>query len=92
MEIEKGKTAKYLKEKRTVSPKVIENLKNFTKIKKRILDALKDGEQTIEQLTAKTEMPKHEVLYYLMSLIKYGYVQTGDIDEMDEFFFYKLKI
>jgi len=91
MEIEKGKTVKYLKEKRKVSPAVIEDLKKFTKIKKGILDALKEEDLTVDQLSKKLGMPKHETLYYLMSLIKYGFVQIGDIDDMDEFFSYKIK-
>jgi hypothetical protein len=35
-------------------------------------------------------MPTHEVMYYLMSLVKYGLVKTGDIDDMDEYYSYKL--
>jgi len=91
MEIEKGKTFKYLRDKREVSQTAKDNLKEFMKIKKAIMDDLKEGDLTIEQLTQKLNMPKHEVVYYLMSLIKYGYVQTGAVDDMDEYFSYKLK-
>lgn len=91
MEIEKGKTYKFLREKREVTQYAKDNLKEFIKIKKAIIDALKEGDLTIQQLTQKLNMPKHEVVYYLMSLIKYGYVQTGVVDDMDEFFSYKLK-
>lgn len=91
MEIEKGKTAKYLKEKREVSQKAKDNQKEFLKIKKAILDALKESDLTVDQLTTKLKMAKHDVVFYLMSLVKYGYVQTGDIDDMDEYFSYKLK-
>ena len=91
MEVEKGKTAKYLREKQGVSQVAKDNLKEFNGIKKSILDALKESDLTIEELTLKLNMPKHEVVYYLMSLIKYGFVQTGDVDDMDEYFFYKLK-
>ena len=35
-------------------------------------------------------MPSDEVVYYLMSLVKYGFVKTGDIDDMDEYYTYKL--
>lgn len=91
MEIEKGKTFKYLREKREVSEAAKENLKNFTRIKKSILDALRENDLTIDQLTLKLGMPKHEVVFYLMTLIKYGFVQTGAIDDMDEYFSYKLK-
>ena len=40
METEKGKTFKYLREKRGVSEEAKENLKNFNRIKKSILVAL----------------------------------------------------
>ncbi len=67
-----------------------ENLKEFNGIKKRIIDALKDEDLTIKQLTEKLQIPSDEVVYYLMSLIKYGFVKTGDIDDMDEYYTYKL--
>ena len=66
-------------------------MKQFSKIKKSILDALKESELTIEQLTQKLNMPKNEVVFYIMSLVKYGFVQTGAVDDMDEYFSYKLK-
>jgi len=91
MEIEKGKTFKYLREKRDVPQKVKDQLKEFNRIKKAMLDALKESDLTIDQLTQKLNMPKPEVVYNLMSLIKYGFVQTGDVDDMDEYYTYKLK-
>ncbi len=91
MEIEKGKTYKYLRDKREVTQVTKDNMKQFSKIKKSILDALKESELTIEQLTQKLNMPKNEVVFYIMSLVKYGFVQTGTIDDMDEYFSYKLK-
>jgi hypothetical protein len=42
-------------------------------------------------MTQKLNMPKEEVVFYLMSLLKYGYVQTAGLDDMDEYFSYKLK-
>jgi len=91
MEVEKGKTAKYLREKLGGIPEQAkENLKEFNGIKKRIIDALKDEDLTIKQLTEKLQIPSDEVVYYLMSLIKYGFVKTGDIDDMDEYYTYKL--
>ncbi|MDX9772174.1 MAG: ArsR family transcriptional regulator [Bacteroidales bacterium] len=90
-EIEKGKTYKYLREKRGVSEAAKENLKNYTRIRKSILDALKEGDMTVAQLSQKLAMPGHEVVYYLMTMVKYGLVQTGEVDDMDEYFTYKLK-
>jgi DNA-directed RNA polymerase specialized sigma subunit len=90
MEIEKGKTAKYLRDKQGVSQQAKDNLKEFTRIKKSMLDALAEEDLTIAQLTEKLGMPKDEVVYYLMSLVKYGFVKTGDVDDMDEYYTYKL--
>ncbi len=91
MEVEKGKTAKYLREKREVPQVVKDNLKEFNRIKRAILDALKESDLTIDQLTQKLNMSKPDVVYYLMSLVKYGFVQTGEVDDMDEYYTYKLK-
>jgi predicted transcriptional regulator len=91
MEIEKGKTYKYLREKREVSQSAKNNMKYYTKIKKTILDSLQEGELNIDQLTQKLNLPKEEVVFYLMSLLKYGYIQTAGIDDMDEYFSYKIK-
>jgi len=91
MEIEKGKTYKYLKEMREIPESVKENLKNYTRIKRTILDVLKEGDMTVGQISEKTGLPRHDVLYYLMTLAKYGFVQTGGIDDMDEYFYYKIK-
>ena len=91
MEIEKGKTFKYLRDKREVSQAAKDNLKKFNRIKKTVLDSLRENDLTIDQLTKILNMPKDEVVFYVMSLVKYGYVQTGTIDDMDEYFSYKLK-
>jgi predicted transcriptional regulator len=91
METGKGKTYKYLREKKEVSQAAKDNLKQFIKIKKSILDALEEGDMTIEELTKRLNLPKHEVVYYLMSLVKFGFVQTGAVDDMDSYYSYKLK-
>ena len=91
MEVERGKTFKYLRERRNVSQSAKDNLKQFIRIKKEILDALKERELTIDELTQKLGIPKHEVVFYLMTLVKYGNVETGGIDDMDEYYSYKLK-
>ena len=90
MEIEKGKTFKYLRERREIPEKAKENLKNYIRIKKLILDALRKKEMTITQLSQELDIPGQEVLYYLMTMVKYGLVQTGTIDDMDEYYTYKL--
>jgi len=91
MEVEKGKTAKYLKEIRPVSEKAKEDLKKFNKKKRALLTALKEGEKTVHQLAKILELETDEVMFQLMSLLKYGFVETGEIDDMDEYFTYKIK-
>jgi len=91
MEIEKGKTYKYLRDKREVSQSAKDKLKKFNRIKKSVLDSLRESDLTIDQLTRILNMPKDEVVFYVMSLVKYGFIQTGTIDDMDEYFSYKLK-
>jgi Fic family protein len=91
MEAEKGKTYRYLREKREVNQSARDNLKTFVRIEKSILGALRETEMTIDQISKKTGLPKDQVVYYLMSLLKYGKVQTGTLDDMDEYYTYKLK-
>lgn len=88
--VEKGKTAKYLREKRGVSDQAKEKLKAFNRIKKQIVDALSEEELTIEQLGAKLNIPKSDIVYQIGTLVKYGVLAVGDIDDMDEYFTYKL--
>lgn len=52
--VEKGKTAKYLREKQGVSDKVKENLKRFNQVKRKITEALKDNDLTVAQISEKT--------------------------------------
>lgn len=90
MKAEIGKTAKYLRDKQGVPERVKEELKEYNRVKKAITGALKEEELTIAQLSEKLEMDKSEVMYYLMSLVKYGIVAIGEVDDMDEYFSYKL--
>ena len=87
---EVGKTAKYLREKQGVPERVTEELKVYNRIKRAITTALKEEKLTIAQLSEKLEMDKSEVMYYLMSLVKYGIVAIGEVDDMDEYYTYKL--
>lgn len=90
METEIGKTAKYLRDKQGIPEKAKEQLKEYNLIKKVITDALKEEDLTIAQLSEKLQMPKSEITFYLMTLVKYGLIVTGEIDDMDEYYTYKL--
>ena len=91
MSTEKIMTVKLLREKRKVSDEVKENLKQFNKDKKSILEQLEGGEKTIAQLSAATGMTKVKTMYLLMSLVKFGFASVGLVDDLDEYFTYKLK-
>jgi hypothetical protein len=91
MEAEQGKTFRYRREKNPVSQEAKEHLQHFLQVKKSILEALRDEELTIAQLSEKVHLPVPEAMYYLMSLVKFGIVQTGAVDDMEEYFVYKLK-
>jgi DNA-directed RNA polymerase specialized sigma subunit len=91
MSTERIMTIKILREKRKVSDRVKENLKQFNKEKKAILDALGREDMTIAQISKETGMTKDKTMFILMSLVKFGFVSAGTVDEMDEYFTYKLK-
>ncbi len=91
MNVGNKKTVLKMKEKRQVSQAVKDELKLFTKTKKAILKALKDNKKNVPELSEELNMPTDRVLYFLMSLQKYGFVQVDGIDDMDEYFYYKLK-
>ncbi len=88
--VEKGKTAKYLRDKQGVPEHVKENLKEFNRIKKQITETLGEEELTVAQVSEKTGMSLSDTLYYMMTLVKYGVLKVGQIDDMDEYFTYKL--
>lgn len=91
MATEKSMTVKILRETHKVSDQVKENLKQFNRDKKQILEALKEGEKTIAQLSKETNMDRAKTLYITMTLAKFGFVSAGTVDDMDEYFTYKLK-
>lgn len=91
MEKTTRETVKIRREKWKVSDAVKNNLKEFNRIKRSILQELEKEDLTVSQLCERTGMPKEEVVYYLLSLVKFGFVETGIIDDMDEYYNYKIK-
>ena len=88
----KTKTVAILKETRKVSVQALEERKKYTRIRKTLLEGLKGEEgKTIPQLAEATGLDVSETTYYLMTLLKFGDVLVDGVDEMDEYFFYKLK-
>ena len=88
--MKKEKTIDKIKKERKVSEEARENLKTFNRIKKSILEALKEGPKTVPELAEITGLPASQTHWYLMTLRKYGEVVTGELDDMDEYFTYQL--
>ncbi|MDP4208230.1 MAG: hypothetical protein Q8928_05395 [Bacteroidota bacterium] len=87
----KTRTINIIKETRKVSAHVTEERKKYVKIRKTILETLKTEGKTIPQIAADTNLPVAETTYYLMTLQKFGEVTVEGIDDMDEYYIYKLK-
>ncbi|MFC2101353.1 hypothetical protein ACFLRZ_05940 [Bacteroidota bacterium] len=85
------KTIDIIKEKKTVSENAKEKRKEYAKIKKLILKSLESEPKTIPQIAEEIKLPLDVVTFNLMTLRKYNQIETGEIDDMDEYFQYKLK-
>jgi len=86
-----SKTIDHIKKIRTVSEDVKAKRKEFNRIKKLILKALESEPKSIPQLAKEIELSIDVITFHLMTLRKYGDVETGELDDMDEYFSYKLK-
>ncbi len=84
------KTIDIIKEKRTVPEALKSRVKEVNKIKRAIKNALKEEPKTIPQIAQETELPQDIITYYLMTMRKFGELETDEIDDMDEYFTYKL--
>lgn len=84
------KTITYIKEKRKAPEQVKETVKQYNKKKKLVLNTLWTGAKTIPQISEEAGMTLEDVTYTLMTLRKFNQIVTDEIDDMDEYFFYKL--
>ena len=66
-------------------------MKEFRRIKKMILEALKPEPMTIPEIADKTGLQKDVVTYNLMTLRKFGEIETDRVDDMDEYYYYRIK-
>ncbi len=88
---DKKRTIDIIKEKRAVSEKARNLMKEFNKSKKIILNALKSESRTIPQIAEETKLPGSVVTYNLMTLMKFGVIEVDRLDDMDEYFYYRVK-
>ena len=86
----KIKTVSILKETRKVPEEVNDARKKYIQIRKTLREALKEESKSIPQLAAHTQLSLPDVTYYLMTMLKFGDVAVDGIDDMDEYYFYKL--
>lgn len=86
---EKKQTFKVMKEKREVPGRVRAGVKEYNRLKKKIKGAIRDVPKSIPQIAAETGLPGETVVFYLMTLMKYGEVEVDRLDDMDEYYFYK---
>ena len=87
----KRKTIDEMKKRRTVPGELRERVKRYAKIRKAILGELKSEPMTIPQIAERTGLGLETITYHLMTLRKFGEVETGDMDDMDEYYFYRIK-
>jgi hypothetical protein len=85
------RTIDIIKQKRTVTEWAKQNHKDYLQLRKQIRQVMKEGPATIPELAGRTGIPSDQVLFVVMTMRKYNEVETGELDDRDEYYFYKLK-
>lgn len=86
-----GKTIDIMKQKREVPESVKQNIKEFNAMKKKILATMQTEHKSVPQIAKELQLPLDAVTFHLMTLQKFGFVEVSELDDMDEYYFYKLK-
>jgi heterodisulfide reductase subunit A len=74
-----------------ITEKSDQKMKELPEIWKSILKTLETEQKNIPQIAKDINIPLPVVTYNLMTLVKYGYISPGEMDDKDEYYFYKLK-
>jgi hypothetical protein len=85
------KTIDIIKQKRSVSEAARQNHKEYLRLRKLIRQTLIEGPATIPGMAQKTGLPADQVLFVVMTMRKFDEVEAGDPDDLEEYFYYKLK-
>lgn len=84
------KPIQILRERRGGVPKEhVERSRRQAKTHKMLTAALKDGPKTVPEIGRITDLPTHELFWYLMGMKKYGQIVEGE--ERDGYHEYALK-
>ena len=87
----KTRTIDIIKQKRSVAEGVNESRKQYNNYRKSIKETLGEEPKTIPQIAEQLKMPVSEITYFLMAMQKFGEIEVDSLDDMDEYYFYKLK-
>jgi heterodisulfide reductase subunit A len=74
-----------------ITEKSDEKMKELPEVWKNILKTLETEQKNIPQIAKDLNLPLPVVTYNLMTLVKYGYINPGEMDDKDEYYFYNLK-
>jgi hypothetical protein len=85
------KTIEIIKQKWIIPDAVKQHHKDYLQLRKQIRQVLKEEPETIPGIAKKTGIPSDQVLFVVMTMRKYNEVETGELDDLDEYYFYKLK-
>jgi predicted transcriptional regulator len=74
----KKSTARLLRERLGKAPSEnVSRVQAHNRVRKRIVESLGQGPQTVPEITESTGLPGHEVLWHLMAMKKYGKLAEG---------------
>jgi DNA-directed RNA polymerase specialized sigma subunit len=85
-----GKTIDIIKQKRKVPEAFRQRHKEYLALRKKIREALADGEATIPEIAAKSGIPADQVVFIVMTMRKYNEIVAGEMDDLHEYYQYKL--
>ncbi len=82
----------YLQKKKEigqVSPALLEEAKEQSRVKTAILNTLKNGPMTLPEISSATGLDLRTTVYYVMTLRRYGQVKDGEAK--GDYYSYALK-
>ncbi len=83
----------YLQKKKEigqVSPALLTEAKEQSRLKSAILNALKKGPMTIPEISTATGLDNKTTVYYVMTLRRYGQIMDGEMK--GDYYSYALKV